>query len=199
MSFKRMAQFSVTRQSGAALAVSLLLLLVLTLVAVTAMDNSNLGFKMSANSVYHDEAFNYSESAREVSGSVIPEYLYEGDWNAVDTSSLNLDVDTDGGGGALQGENINSGGTAEVPLNRSTLQRDFIYNNAGIRGDVYVLRGQTVQNLSGAGSAQYKGYGGTGVALGGQGGFFKYFELQSEGLGRSNAESWTASDYRYVP
>ncbi len=186
-----------SRQEGAALAVSLLLLLVLTLVAVTAMDNSNLGFKMAANSVYHDEAFNYSESAREVSGSVIPEYLFEGAWSAVDTASLNLTVDSNGG--ALEGDNVNSSGTDEDPLDRSTLQRDFAYSESGISGDVYVLKGQTVQNLSGAGSAQYKGYGGTGVALGGQGGFFKYFELQSEGIGRSNAESWTASDYRFVP
>jgi len=95
----------------------------------------------------------------------------------------------------LNGDDV----AGEDRLSNGSLTKDLSFSSGDIKGGVYVLKGQSVQNTSGAGSAQYKGYGGTGVARGGQGGVHKYFEFRSEGEGASNAKSWTASDYRYVP
>jgi hypothetical protein len=182
-------------QSGAALAISLLLLLILTLVAITSMEGSNLGFKMSVNMISHEEAFNNSESARLGALDVMPDYIDQADWNRVTlpaglalSSAAELMLDND---------------ASENPLDTTSLDQDFRYARDGMHGDVFVLKGQTVQNTYGAGSAQYKGYGGAGVGVGGAGGAFKYFELRSKGERQKSdgtvvAESWTGSDYRYV-
>lgn len=187
----RTGLISGNRQHGATLVVALLLLMVLTMVAITSMESSNLSFKMSTNMIHHEEAFNNSESARIVVRDVIPEYIDLADWDAV-TLPTGLTIPSNAG--LILADN----GAAENVLDSTTLQRDFVYSNASMEGDIYVLKGQTVQNTFGAGSAQYKGYSGAGVGIGGQGGAFKYFELRSRGTGSGSAESWTATDYRYV-
>ncbi len=177
-------------QSGVALAISLFLLLILSLVGITAMENSNLSFKMSSNMIRHDEAFNHSESARQAAQEVLPAYIDQADWNRVTLpAGLNLTSSAD---------LMLNDAASENPLQPSSLTQDFAYQHNGISGEVYVLKGETVHNTFGAGSAQYKGYGGAGVGIGGQGGAFKYFEFRSRGESAANAESWTASDYRYV-
>ena len=179
------------KHRGAVLVIALLLLLILSMVSVTAMDRSVINFKMSANSIYHEEAFNHSESARNSSLAVIDDYLYAGNWNDVlMPSGLSINV----GGGKLELDNAAS----EDLMNNESLQQDFSLRDSAIQGDVFVLKGSTVYNHHGAGSAQYKGYGGTGVGAGAAGGVFKYYEFRSVGTGRSNTKSWTASDYRYV-
>lgn len=183
----------VNRQQGATLLIALLLLMVLTMVGITSMESSNLSFKMSVNMIHHDEAFNNSESARTAAEDVLLDYIDAADWEAV---SLPTGLSVDANAGDLLGDN----GASENPLNSSTLQRDLAFNDAAlnIEGDVYVLKGRTVQNTMGAGSAQFKGYGGAGTGIGGPGGAFKFFELRSHGKSSGSAESWTASDYRYV-
>ena len=179
------------KQRGAVLVIALLLLLILSVVSVMAMDRSVINFKMSANSIYHEEAFNHSESARNSSLAVIDDYLYTGSWNDVLMPS-GLSIDS--GGGKLELNNAAS----EDPMSNESLQQDFSLHDSAIQGDVYVLKGPTAYNQYGAGSAQYKGYGGAGVGAGAEGSVFKYYEFRSVGTGRSNAKSWTASDYRYV-
>lgn len=180
-----------SRQTGAVLATALLILLVLTLVAVTAMDSSNLSFRMSVNSTYHDQSFNNSESARISSTSVLQEYLYEGEWTNV---ILPTGLSVAAGGGEL----IEANGDTEDRYLNSSLQKDLQFSSQGITADIYVLRGPTVLNSAGAGSAQWKGYGGTGVAAGASGGAYKFYEFRSVGTNKSGAQSWTASDYKYV-
>ncbi|MFV1873689.1 MAG: PilX N-terminal domain-containing pilus assembly protein [Oleiphilus sp.] len=178
-------------QQGAVLATSLLLLLVLTLVAVTAMDTSNLSYRMASNNIYHDQSFNNSESARISSTSVLQEYLYEGEWTNV-LLPIGLSVATGGG------ELIQANGDTEDRYLNSSLQKDLEFSSGGITADIYVLRGPTALNSAGAGSAQWKGYGGTGVAAGAAGGAYKFYEFRSVGTNQSGAQSWTASDYKYV-
>lgn len=179
------------KQTGAVLATALLLLLVLTLVAVTSMDSSNLSFRMSANSTFHDDAFNDSESARITSTSVLQEYMYEGEWTNV---ILPTGLSVSSGGGAL----LDPNGDTEDRYVNSSLSKDLEFSTQGILADIYVLKGPTFLNSAGAGSAQYKGYGGTGVAAGAAGGAYKFFEFRSVGRNQSGAQSWTASDYKYV-
>lgn len=55
--------FANTKQQGAALVIGLMILLLATLVAVSAMTNSNLQEKMAANSQNANRAFQAAESA----------------------------------------------------------------------------------------------------------------------------------------
>ncbi len=187
------------RQSGAALAISLMILLVLTMVALSAMDGSSLGYKMGANAVYHEEAFNNSESGRLPVGQAVAEFLFYGEWDGIADSTTNLgvfDEDLD-----LLGEN----GASEVQSEVNGLDSDLSYelkdsnDKVLISADIAIFKSNTVVNRDGAGSAQLKGYHGAGTGIGGQGGVHKYFELRSQGAGPSGASSKTAADFRYVP
>jgi len=185
------------RQHGAALAVALMVLLIMTLVAISAMEGSTLGYKMSANSIYHEEAFSASESARDSVGETFIDYMFEEDWTEVAFSD-GLDV--------LGTPNFyEANAVGEELADTSSLVTDLDYDlqdgngDTVIKGEIAVVIGQTIVNTSGAGSAQYKGYHGAGVGMGGQGGVFKYFEFRSEGEGTANASSWTAADFRFVP
>lgn len=180
----------VNRQQGATLLIALLLLMVLTMVGITSMESSNLSFKMSVNMIHHDEAFNNSESARTAATDALPEYLDAAEWDEDDMPV--------GFAYASAGDLLGDKGASENPLDSATLQRDLAYSEGDIQGDIYVLKGRTVQNTMGAGSAQYKGYSGAGTGIGGPGGAFKFFELRSHGSSSGSAEAWTASDYRYV-
>jgi len=180
-------------QAGSVLAVSLLILLVLTLIAVTAMDGSSLGYKMSMNSIYHEEAFNNSESARTAVTGAVVQYLDGGeDWASVNMPD-GLSVDSNGG--QISANN----GASENIYNNASLQKDFSYSKAGITADIYVLKGPTSPNTAGAGSAQLTGYSGGGIGAGGAGGVYKYYEMRSNGTSKSNAKSWTAVEFRHVP
>ncbi|TNC82246.1 MAG: hypothetical protein C9356_04310 [Oleiphilus sp.] len=186
-------------QRGAALAVALMVLLVLTLVAVSAMDGSTLGFKMGANAVYHEEAFNNAESGRNPLGQALVDFAEYGEWDGIidnvdgDLKTVATDLDLLGDNGGSEDLQIKTGLTTDFEYSQT------LSNGKKIEASVAVFKGKTVVNTSGAGSAQYKGYHGAGVGIGGEGGMHKYFEFRSEGTGQSNAEAWTAADFRYVP
>ena len=179
------------KQGGAVLAIALLLLLVMTILGVAAMESSSLSFKMSANSIYLEEAFNHSESVRNISADVIDNYLYEGGWVGVAMPN-GLSVVQSNGELAL------ANGSSENRMDNNSLQKDLSYQYSGIKGDVYILKGSTTHNYHGTSAAQLNGYAGAGLATGAAGGAFTYYEIRSVGLGRSNSKAWTASDYRYV-
>ena len=179
------------KQCGAVLAIALLMLLVMTILCVSAMESSSLNFKMSANSIYLEEAFNHSESVRNISAQIIDDYLYEESWEDINLPT-GLEID---------GANI---GIAQISdsreklIDKDSIIKDLSYQHMGIRGDVYILKGGTSHNYHGASAAQLNGYSGTGVSAGGSGGTFTYYEIRSKGVGRSGSVAWTASDYRYV-
>lgn len=189
-------------QKGAVLAVALMLLLVMTIVAISAMDGSTLGFKMSANSVYHEEAFNNSESGREVVGDMLVQYNAFDDWSQVDAPAEVLDRN----GVQMTSSTLDtdfkvSNGAGENTWDTSSLDTDIIYRDTvnDIEAEIAVVRSVVSQNVEGAGTAQYQGYRGIGKGLAGQGGAHIYFEFRSEGIGQANAEAVTSADFRYVP
>lgn len=182
---------ALNRQRGAVLAIALLMLLVITILGVSAMKSSSLSFKMSANSLYLEEAFNHSESVRNISAQVIDDYLSEGG-SAGLAMPTGLTFVESNGGFAL------ANGSSEDRMDNDSLTKDLSYQHSGIKGSVYILKGSTSHNYSGASAAQLNGYSGTGVSAGGAGGTFTYYEIRSVGLGKSNSIAWTASDYRYV-
>jgi len=191
-----------SQQKGAALAVALFVLLVMTLVAISAMDGSTLGFKMGANAVYHEEAFNNSESGREPVGQALVDYAEYGEWTDIITNDTELGYFDTGLGDDL--DIVANNAVTEDQQLVTGLDMDLTFeqtltNGKSIEANIAVFKGKTIVNKQGAGSAQYKGYHGAGVGIGGEGGIHKYFEFRSEGEGPSDAESWTAADFRYVP
>jgi Tfp pilus assembly protein PilX len=175
---------ALNKQGGAVLAIALLILLVMTILGVAAIESSSISFKMSANSIYLEEAFNHSESVSNMS-------IDEGGWAGI-AMPTGLAVVQNNGALAL------SNGSSENRMDNDSLQKDLSYQYLGIKGDVYVLKGSTTHNDQGASAAQLNGYGGAGVSTASTGGAFTYYEIRSVGIGRSNSRAWTASDYRYV-
>ena len=176
------------KQRGAVLAIALLMLLVMTLLSVSAMESSHLNFKMSANSIYLDEAFNHSESVRRITAKVIDQYLSTGDMTGIEMPP-----------GLANHHDNNSGNGREVnPLEIGSLEQKFSYRHLGVQGDVYLLKGNSRHNYHGGSAAQLKGYSGAGASAAGAGGVFTFYEIRSVGFGRAGSMSSTASDYRYV-
>lgn len=169
-------------QRGTVLVIALLMLLIMTLLAVSAMESSQINFKMSANSIYLDEAFNHSENVRNLTTEVIEDYLKEESW-----SDVNLPI------GLTRAEsNSDNQRTDDFMLN------SLSYHHLSVQGDVYIVKGSVSHNYLGTSSAQLKGYSGAGFASGAAGGVIAYYEIRSKGRARYNATAWTASDYRFV-
>jgi len=177
------------REAGAALVTTLMLLLVLTLVALTSMENNNLNIKMGMNTVNHTTAFNYSESGRDTVASVIDENVFEQNWSDVTMPTGLSAVDST--------QSISDGnGTGEDVYDASTLVKDLDYSDGNIDSDVYVVKEQTIINNN-SGMAMVAGYEGLGKSSS-KGGISIYFEVRSNGNGPNNSRVVTASDYRSV-
>jgi len=176
----RAPRASVPRENGAVLVLSLLILMVLTMLAVMAMDGSRFAYKMSVNRIFYDEAFNHSESARKASAQSVRQIVLKGE---------------------IQPELMSSGLSAE--FNEERVTDKLVYRNGQIYADIYISKGVTIANRSGAAIAQFQGYSGTGQGLGAKGSVIKMVEVRSAGrvMGRGldNLRVWTASDYRIVP
>jgi len=191
-------QVSHRYQNGAVLAITLLLLLVLSMLAVMATESSLFAYKMSVNRVFYEEAFNNSESTRNISRTAINDYLRERQWSSVAlTPGLSVDASH-----ASATQSNTGASPIEDRYQPDTLVRDLTYRTARISGDVYVLDGITVPNTIGAGSSQHQGYSGIGIGLGSAGSLMKLYEVRSAGMpaGRENegVKVWTVSDYRFI-
>jgi len=171
-------------QRGATLVISLLLILVLSIFAVTAMESSQFSMKMAANRIYYETAFNHAESTRKAGMSVMQEYLTEMDWGLVSIP-----------------ENLMVEKSAESFLS-PPLPSDFSFDAENVKGEMYIVSGPTQLNL-GAALSQFQGYQKTGSGLGSKGSMVKYFQLNSVGrrnlMGGGSLAVWTSSDYKYMP
>lgn len=77
-----------TRQRGAALVVGLILLLVLTLLAISGMNTATLELQMAGNAQYGQNAFQAAETG-------IERTMYSGSYNASPGSEIPVDAPTD--------------------------------------------------------------------------------------------------------
>jgi len=183
------------KQSGAVLVISLLLILVLSIFAVTAMESSQFSMKMAANRIYYETAFNHAESTRNAGLSIMPEYLTQTNWDSISIPE-NLMVDK-------SSESLFTEKTVdEAAIYSGEIQSDFSFHSEKVKGEMYVIAGPTQLNL-GAALSQSQGYQNTGSGLGSKGGMVKYYRLNSVGIsplkGGGSLEVWTSSDYRYTP
>jgi Tfp pilus assembly protein PilX len=179
---------------GMALITGLVLLVILTIVALTSMRTTTLEYKMSGNTAHYSQAREVSESGRMAVSSVLHEHVFERSWDGVTlTSGLTiLDKNTDGSADSLitnaTGETFN---TADL---HSSLVNDASYTNSlsGLQADIKVYYSATKLS-SGSGAAMSAGYMGLGKGAAG-GGASMYFYVMSEGNGVSNAKFVTSAD-----
>jgi len=201
----RKHRFRLPAQRGYALITSLVFLVVLTLVAVTAIQGTTLELKMSNNEKMRTEAFYVSDTPRQVISRLIDIHTFARGWSTtmggtVPDSDFNYDLPA--GYALSSGANWYEANT-ESDFDPNSLDVDATLS--GTFGDtglpvessfaVYKLR--TAIN-PGSGSAMVAGYEGTGKAVAASGGSV-YFFVNSIGKDSSaSATSETAADYRHI-
>ena len=207
-------------QRGVALFVGLIFLIVLSLVAVIAMQSTFLEMRMSTNVARHEEAFQMSESMRTLVDPFLDQNMFNTGWpvswggdvpdadfdfsalNAAQVALFQSSITKVGGVPKklyLQLDSPDASGTAgttEDPNNPSTWVTDIAFSQANPNGvgniaaNISIVPDGTVLN-QGAGSAQSAGYRGLGVSSA-SGGASRYFEMQSVGLSPSDASNGRA-------
>lgn len=184
---------------GIALVTGLIFLLILSLIAISAMKNSVLDYKISSHNSIRQRVFTQSEEVQSAVGEAIRHYFITNrDWTAV-TLAENL----------TRSENFipTSGNQAsENPLDTNSLASDFQYTqqknvNDGIpetiTTDVYVLNGQT-QFVPMSGLTQLSGYSGFGKSAA-NGGTNTLYEIRSRSRSDSGIERISYSRYLSIP
>jgi hypothetical protein len=205
-------------QRGMALITGLVLLLVLSIVAIAAMQLTTLEYQMSANSANHSRARQVSESARMAVGTLLPEHVYRRGWTGMDLAAgLDIeDKDSDGSDDLLYGDNSECASDcfdqAGLESGTFTLDEDatFVRDMDNADGDNNVTTGtsdpldlnasvavyRTTTKLDrGSGTATLAGYSGLGKGAAG-GGTVIHFYVRSEGEAARHAKGATSADVR---
>lgn len=204
------------KQHGYVLITSLIFMLVLTLVAVTAMDTTTMELRMSNNTVLKSRSFESSEALRTLSGELVDAHAYHRGWPKVSSGGIEDDLFNLAIPAALSILDKNSDGIPdelfmgnEVSENIFTtaLTPDFNYkhdeNGDGdytdaedLEATLAVYKSATI-NAPGSGSCQVCGYEGRGKSSA-AGGAIAFFELHSSGSSAGSASSITVADYRHI-
>ena len=189
-----------SNSKGNVLVVGLVFILVLTVLGVGSMQSSNLEYRMSTNTAFKKQTFEYSESGRSSVSQVLDPHIFGRGWTGVNTPS-GLDVlDNDGTTGIdLIYENEPSE-LVTAPEDDADFYIDFDgdSNNdadekvAGV--SVYEIKSDIAVGTS-AGTAS--GYSGAGKGLGNSG-LHMFFQVVSSGEGSGESRSGVATDFRYV-
>jgi len=185
------------RQGGIVLAVSLILLLVLTLVAVIAMRGATLDLKIVKNTVDRNYAFEVSEGSRQLANTALDQHTHYRDW-----SSFSMPA----GLAPVNSSSILFNDTANLgDLSAGNVDMEYRVDSAGgtdyddatdLRADIFVTRVDS-RIATGAGAAIGEGYAGLGQGAAAGGGLI-FFDLRSVGMGVNNASATTGTQYRHV-
>lgn len=199
------------RQGGFALVTGAVLLVVLTLVAVTAMKSTTLEMRMSSNELTRMETMDASEAPRVLTADLLDVHAFNRGW----PKSIGGDVEntvfdyTIPSGLSVRDKNADKtpdgflAGNTEASYSPTGLTPDLVYQrtitpsgqtpltrNAGIA--VYKLR---TAIAPGAGAAMVAGYEGTGKSAAAAGGNI-FFRVLSTGVD-ANA-SWDATKEEWI-
>jgi Tfp pilus assembly protein PilX len=179
---------------GIALITGLVLLVILTIVALSTMRTTSLEYRMSSNTAYSSQTRQVSESGRLAVSSVLHEHVFERSWSGVSIPSgcAILDKDSDGMADSLIANS--SGETFDAADLLGSLTDDAQYTDSvsGLTSTISVYHAATKLS-AGSGAAMSAGYMGLGKGAGG-GGAAMYYYLISESTGHASARSVTSAD-----
>lgn len=202
-------------QHGFALVTAMIFLVVLTLVAVSAMNNSVLELKMSTNQTMRTEALGAADSPRMVVSRLVDVHAYNRGWpisigGTVNDAEFGYDIPA-----ALTIVKDGSSprkwyDTVTTPFADAVKVVDASYSSsiaAGAQTALDVHSSMAVVKLradvtSGSGAAMVAGYEGTGRGMASGGGAM-YFLVRSKGTSSGDdasrqASRTTSADYRSV-
>ncbi len=203
-------------QSGIALVVALVLLLVMTMVAVVAMRTTTVDLKMITNTVLTRRAFQNSEGGRMAMGKTLEAHVFYRGWPVAaggtvpNTASFPIPIELTVVSGTAQyydGSNGNlvgcDGKEARTPIVRdadlefeSDIDADAVVDNEDVFADIWVTW-RAALLAAGSGGAQGSGYLGPGVGSAGADSNV-FFDIKSRGQAPGNAVNCTGADYRVL-
>lgn len=200
-------------QSGVILVTGLVFLVVITLIAVIALQGTGIELRMATNAANSSRAFESSEGLRTITAPIIEEHTFHRSWpdsmaggvipagDFVTPIPTDFTIRVDSGNAALL-YLTNTEGSASPLLSYSPLTTDTSYcfdecGNAGeVSAELGVFRTQT-RLATGSGSAMVSGYEGLGKSAAAGGGNL-FFEFRSYGSAPNNAQAVTATEYRHT-
>lgn len=212
-----MATAKYSTQGGYVLITSLIFMLVLTLVAVTAMDMTTMDLRMSNNASLKARSLEASEGLRTVGGELLDAHAYHRGWPASVNGSIANDVFNTPIPSGLSiaslsnklydGNDTDADGNPESVFTPATLITDLTYqkdaNDDGDYSDdedtdaaMSVYRVGKI-SLPGSGTCQVCGYEGTGKSAA-AGGVALFFDLRSTGSSAGSANTVTVAEYRHI-
>lgn len=203
-------------QRGYILITSLIFMLVLTLVAISAMDTTTMELRMSNNTVLKSRSFESSEAMRTLAGELIDVHAYNRGWPAavagkVENNVFNfaipsaisiLDKDSDSIPDNLFFSNESGESVFSPPITNDMSYKhdensDGDYIDAeDLQASLAVYKSAAIA-MPGSGSCQICGYEGTGKSSA-AGGTVIFYELHSSGSSAGSASSVTITDYRHI-
>ena len=213
-----MAKLNSITQRGYILVTSLIFMLVLTLIAITAMDMTTMDMRMSNNSVLKARSLESSEGLRNIGGELLDAHAYNRGWPVSIGGSVQNDVfnttipngltiaDVDNK--LYDGNDTSTDGTnPESIFTPGTLVTDMTYQHDANGDSDYIDDEDTDANMSvykvatvtipGSGTCQVCGYEGTGKSAA-AGGVMIFFDLRSSGASAGSANTVTVAEYRHV-
>jgi len=180
-----------TSESGFVLITGLILILAISLVTISAMQGSNLDFKISANQSYKDIAFQNSESGRTVAGEALSHFIYERSWSGFNATGLTIPTDYDPSTDKLADtENLYETSALNVDISYKLSSTDI----ETIESDLSIIKAEGVQKGKSS-LNQLSAYEGLGKGAG-SGGVQLLYEIRSQGKGPANAAAVTATEYK---
>lgn len=199
-------------QSGYVLVTALILLLVLTLVAISTMDFTTTETRMVSNATVRSRALESSEAIRGISGSLLDAYIYNRGWpesvgGTIDNDTFNTTIPSGLTIADVNNSLYTGNSASENIFNPATLTNDISFSVDGngdgdytddidVQATLSVFKLNTVSN-PGAGTCQVCGYEGTGKSAAASGASI-YFDLRATGVSANGARVVTNSEYRYV-
>lgn len=185
---------------GNVLVTGLIFVMVLTVLGVGSMQSSSLEYRMSTNTAFKKQAFEFSESGRSSVTQVIDSHIFGRGWTGVNTANGLAVLDKDNTGGSDLIYINESGESVTSPVEDAEFYIDENGNTTyevteKVAGVSVFLAKDDVAKGNSAGAAN--GYSGAGKGIG-NGGFHMFFQVQSDGTGNSNSRSSISTDFRYV-
>lgn len=191
------------RQSGIALVVSLVLLLVMTMIAVVAMRSTTLDIKMTTNTLQARRAFENSDGARDLMTPMLDAHVFYHGWpvsmggtiadvsNFPTPSGMTLADATKrfdlGENGAFTRFNTTTAVTPDM-----TMADGATGSMMRVQADSWVTR---ISTIPAAGNTMNSNSADQGVG-GGAANKYVVFDLRSTGGAMGNASARTGADYR---
>ena len=179
-------------QSGFALIVALVFLLVMTMIAVIAMRSTSLDLKMTTNTTLNRRAFQASEGARAAIGSVLTSFFFNHGWTGFVPPAEVIVTDT-----TKTPDQYTSLADLPPPDGTGTRPADlkFRSNQDGTRSADSATIADLFSNIWITRTGKVK-IEGSDSCQGCSASFYVMFDVRSQGAAPGNAQVRTGADFR---